>query len=42
MFRWLIILVALAAAGCASKHELAKCKGSADRPEFQPLGTDTG
>ena len=27
MFRWLIVLVALAAAGCASRHELAKCKG---------------
>ena len=27
MFRYLIVHVLLAAAGCASKHELAKCKG---------------
>ena len=42
MFRWLIVLVALVAASCASRHELAKCEGSADRLEFQSLGTDTG
>lgn len=27
MFRCLIVLIALAASGCASNHELAKCKG---------------
>jgi hypothetical protein len=27
MLRWLIIFVALAAVGCSSRHELAKCKG---------------
>jgi hypothetical protein len=27
MFRCLIVLIVLAAAGCTSKHELAQCKG---------------
>jgi hypothetical protein len=27
MFRCLIVLIVLGAAGCSSKHELAQCKG---------------